>query len=141
MTSLMLAAVLAVFAGQALAAEKVESLRGMTAIKADSAPPESKKWKKKSDPIARDFKQQPPLIPHKSQSFKMNLEKNKCLDCHGPEEYEEAEATLVGESHFIDRDGNQLENIAASRYFCNLCHVEQREAEPLVSNAFKSAKE
>jgi cytochrome c-type protein NapB len=139
-TRLMLAVALVVYASQALAEESVESLRGITAIKANSATPEPKKWKGKSELIARDYVQQPPLIPHKSQSFKTNLKGNKCISCHGPADYEEAEATRISESHFKDRDGNLLADVSASRYFCTQCHVEQRDVAPLVDNEFKSAK-
>jgi len=117
----------------------VESLRGETAIDTSSAPPEYKKWQGKTDPIARDFEEQPPLIPHKSQSQKINFEENKCLSCHGLEKYKEKEATKVSDTHFLDRDGKKLTNVSPARYFCTQCHVEQRDAMPLVENEYKSA--
>ncbi len=126
-----------VYSSQALSQENVESLRGMTAIEATSATPEPKPWKGKSDPIARTFSQQPPLIPHKSQNLKINLDQNKCLGCHGPDNYEKKGATRVGESHFVDRKGKTLDHVAPSRYFCTQCHVEQRDTSPLVNNDFK----
>jgi cytochrome c-type protein NapB len=129
-----------VYGSQALSRENVESLRGMTAIEDTSATPESKNWKGKSDPVARDFTQQPPLIPHKSQGHKINLEQNKCLTCHGLANYEEKGATRLSEAHFKDRDGNDLDNVSPARYFCTQCHVEQRDVAPLVDNEFKSVK-
>jgi len=126
-------------ASQQLSAEDVESLRGTTAIDSASAAPEFKPWTGKTDPIAREFSDQPPLIPHKSQGYKTNLKLNKCLTCHGLDKYEEKKATRVSDTHFKDRDGNQLADISPSRYFCTQCHVEQRDAVPLVSNDFKSA--
>jgi cytochrome c-type protein NapB len=137
---LTLAVSMVVYGSQALSQEKVESLRGVTAIEEPSITPESKPWKGKSEPIAREFSQQPPLIPHKSQSQKINLEKNKCLTCHGLANYEEKGATRVSDTHFMDRDGNKLEQVSPSRYFCTLCHVEQRDAVPLVRNEFQAAE-
>lgn len=119
--------------------ESIESLRGSTSIDKTSIEPEYKKWQGKTDLIARDFKEQPPLIPHKSQSQKINLEQNKCLSCHGLDNYEEKKATRVSDTHFKDRNGNKLTNVSGERYFCTQCHVEQRDARPLIENEFKSA--
>ena len=137
---LTLSAGMLVFTGQAPAGESVESLRGATPIDADSVTPEAKKWIGKTELYPRDYVQQPPLIPHKSQSFKTNLKGNKCMSCHGLENYEEKESTKVSDTHYKDRNGNLLKEVAASRYFCTQCHVEQRNVEPLVGNEFKSVK-
>ena len=94
------------YGSQLFSQESVESLRGSTAIDKTSIKPEYKKWQGKTDLIARDFEEQPPLIPHKSQSQKINLEQNKCLSCHGLDKYEEKEATRVSDTHFKDRNGN-----------------------------------
>ena len=127
------------YGSQLFSQDGVESLRGSTAIDKMSIKPEYKKWQGKTDLIARDFEEQPPLIPHKSQSQKINLEQNKCLSCHGLDKYEEKEATKVSDTHYKDRDGNQLTNVSGERYFCTQCHVEQRDAKPLIENEFKSA--
>jgi cytochrome c-type protein NapB len=128
------------YGGQLFSQENVATMRGTTAIDETSLTPENKPWAGKTDPIARDFVEQPPLIPHKSQSYKINMEGNKCLSCHGVDTYEKKKATLVSETHFKDRDGKQLDNVSASRYSCTQCHVEQRVAEPLVGNEYQSAK-
>ena len=119
-------------------AEKIATMRGSIAINETSAIPENKSWAGKSEAIDREFDQQPPLIPHKSQSFKINLSANRCLSCHGPETYKAKGAVGVSESHFVDRDGKRLANVSASRYFCTQCHVEQRDTQPLVVNEFES---
>ena len=129
-----------VYGSQLFAQENVTSLRGTTAIDKTSVTPDYKPWTGKSDRIARDFDEQPPLIPHKSQSYKINLELNKCLTCHGLDAYEEKKATRVSETHFKDRDGKQLADVSPSRYFCTQCHVEQRDAAPLVNNDFKAVE-
>ena len=128
------------FGGQLFSQEHVATMRGTTAIDETSVMPENKPWTGKTDPIARDFVEQPPLIPHKSQSYKINMEGNRCLSCHGMDTYQKKKATLVSATHYKDRDGKQLDNVSPSRYSCTLCHVEQRVAEPLVGNEYKPAQ-
>jgi cytochrome c-type protein NapB len=118
--------------------DKVESLRGGNAIDQVSAVPADKEWMGKTGRIARNFDQQPPLIPHKSQAHKIDLEGNRCLSCHGLENYEKRKAVRMSDSHYRDREGNQLKEVSSARYFCTQCHVEQRNAEPLVANEFKA---
>lgn len=122
---------------------RVESLRGTTPIEDPSASPQHKRWLGKTALITRDFSEQPPLIPHKSQSQgqKINLKLNKCLSCHSLDEYEEAKATKISETHFLDREGNKLTDVSALRYFCTQCHVAQRDVAPLVDNEFKPSKD
>jgi cytochrome c-type protein NapB len=139
-TVLTLAFAMMAYGSQLLSQENVATMRGATAISETSAAPEYKKWTGKSDLIARDFSEQPPLIPHKSQSHKINLQSNKCLTCHGLDTYEKKKATKVSDTHLLDRDGNQLTDVSASRYFCTQCHVEQRDATPLVSNEYRAAE-
>ena len=99
---------------QANSAE-VESLRGNLNLEQDSKAPELKKYAKDGEPIARDYVQQPPLIPHKIEGYKVNLKSNKCLSCHSWKNYREAGATKISQTHFEDRDANVLANISARR--------------------------
>lgn len=122
---------------QAQAQENVATMRGASGINETSAMPQAKDWQGKSPRIPRQFSQQPPLIPHKSEYFNIDLKQNKCMSCHSPESYEAKGAVKVSNTHFIDRDGNQLTKLSASRYFCTQCHVEQRDVEPMVGNDFK----
>ena len=115
----------------------VESLRGSMDLDEDSKAPELKKYAKDGEPIARDYVQQPPLIPHKIDGYKVNLKSNKCLSCHSWKNYREAGATKISQTHFEDRDANVLANISARRYFCKQCHVPQVNAPPLVENRFQ----
>ena len=121
---------------QATSAE-IESLRGSMDLDHDSKAPELKKYAKDGEPIARDYVQQPPLIPHKIQGYAVNLKSNKCLSCHSWKNYREAGATKISQTHYEDRDANVLANISARRYFCTQCHVPQVNAEPLVENKFE----
>lgn len=117
-------------------ADNVASLRGYTALDEDSKVPVQKNWQRDRDPIVRDYVQQPPLIPHKTKGYKINLKFNKCLTCHSWANYKEAGATKISQTHFEDRDKNVLANVSARRYFCTQCHVPQVDAAPLVENTF-----
>ena len=115
----------------------VESLRGASDLDQDSTAPENKKYAKDGLPIARDYVQQPPLIPHKVDRYTINLKSNKCLSCHSWKNYREAGATKISQTHFEDRDAHVLANISGLRYFCTQCHVPQVNAPALVENDFK----
>lgn len=121
-------------------ASEVASLRGSSAIDADSNAIVVKKNINDRAPIIRDFVQQPPLIPHKTKGYKINMKFNKCLTCHSWANYQKAGATKVSQTHFTDRDGEAMSNIAPRRYFCNQCHVPQADAKPLVENSFQPVK-
>lgn len=90
--------------------------------------------------IARDFEQQPPLIPHKIDGYRIDFKANRCLECHDRPFYKEERAPKIGDSHYRDRDGKELKHIWMGRYNCNQCHVPQANAQPLVSNTFQSTK-
>lgn len=123
--------------GAQAAAETVSSLRGATDIDQDSSAPTAKKYNKDEEPIARDYVQQPPLIPHKITNYRINLKSNKCMSCHSWTNYREAGATKISQTHFESRDKNVLANVSARRYFCTQCHVPQVGAKPLVENDFQ----
>lgn len=118
---------------------EVESLRGKD-ITNDSTETVIKRWQPDREPIQRDYVQQPPLVPHSVEGYKINLKFNKCLTCHSWANYKEAGATKISQTHFEDRSGDVHANIAARRYFCNQCHVPQVDAPPLVENTFKPLK-
>lgn len=118
-------------------AETVQSLRGPISIEGQSMQPMLKKWQPDRDPIPRDYVQQPPLIPHKVEGYRVNLKSNKCLSCHSWTNYKQMGATKISQTHFMNRNGNVQSNVAARRYFCLQCHVPQKEAQPLVENKFK----
>ena len=118
-------------------AETLSSLRGATDINQDSSAPVAKQYNKDKEPIARDYVQQPPLIPHKIKNYRINLKSNKCMSCHSWSKYREAGATKISQTHFESRDKHVLANVSARRYFCTQCHVPQVGAKPLVENDFQ----
>ena len=117
---------------------RLKSLRGNTPI---DKTPEADMFKQEKDrpPIPRDFIQQPPLIPHSVRNYDINLNFNKCMDCHAWSKYKEAGSTKVSLTHFKDSSGKDLVNISPRRYFCTQCHVPQTDAPPLVANTFRKA--
>lgn len=117
-------------------AENVTSLRGENPINEAAKEPAKMTVQNDREPITRDYVQQPPLIPHKTKGYKINIKFNKCLTCHSWANYKEAGATKISQTHFSDRENNVLANIAPRRYFCTQCHVTQVDAAPLVENVF-----
>ena len=120
-----------------LVAEEITSLRGSTELDQGTVAPPTKKYNKDEEPIARDYIQQPPLIPHAIARYRINLKSNKCLSCHSWKNYRQNGATKISQTHFEDRDAHVLANVSARRYFCTQCHVPQVDAKPLVENDFK----
>lgn len=115
----------------------LNSLRGGQAIDAESLQPAFTKWQHDSKPIARQYIQQPPIIPHSTEGYTINKKFNKCLTCHSWANYKKSRATKVSLTHFTNRDGVELANISARRYFCTQCHVPQLDVDLLVPNTFK----
>ena len=126
--------ILQVYAGD------VVSLRGANDLDGSSNHVVVKKNINDRDPIERDYVQQPPLIPHKTRGYKINLKFNKCLTCHSWTNYKDAGATKISQTHFSDRNKDVMSNVAPRRYFCNQCHVPQADAKPLVENEFRPIK-
>ncbi len=85
---------------------------------------------------ARNYPEQPPIIPHKIEGYQVDINVNKCLTCHSRTAVEDSQAPMVSITHFMDRDGQFLASISPRRYFCNQCHVPQHEVKPLVGNDF-----
>lgn len=124
-------------APQTAQAEEVQSLRGARDVQAPSQEPEVGKLIADQKPLARDFVQQPPLIPHKIEGYMVTKEYNKCLSCHSWANYKSAGATKISPAHFQNREGTELADLAPRRYFCTQCHVTQVDAPPLVENTFQ----
>lgn len=117
--------------------QPLKSLRGNLGVPQLSEQPEIKHWQD-TDPQPRQFMQQPPVIPHGIDGYVINKKFNKCLTCHSWANYKETGAVKISLTHFSDREGHFLANVAARRYFCVQCHVPQTDAVPIVDNDFTS---
>ena len=118
-------------------AEQPASLRGAEVINETARVSEMKRYQKDGEVISRDYVHQPPLIPHKLDGYQITAKYNKCLTCHSWNNYKQAGATKISQTHFEDREKNVLANVSARRYFCVQCHVPQATTRPLVENTFK----
>jgi cytochrome c-type protein NapB len=117
----------------------ITSLRGVPEIPATTTPPELMAFIKDKENVPRTFEEQPPVVPHESEKYTINLQENKCLECHMKQPgKDEAKSVEMSESHFINRNGEKLDHPAGSRHFCTQCHVPQVDAPPLVGSNFKS---
>ncbi len=87
--------------------------------------------------MQRNYRQQPPLIPHSIEQYQIDLRTNQCLSCHDWTKAGERNAPTLSMTHYLDREGRELDHIAGTRYFCNQCHVPQADAPALVDNVFQ----
>jgi len=138
---LSMAVLAACFSFSAFAADAPTSMRG-----ADVAAPDAVASEKAyvgsrpgtTKPVARTFSTQPPVIPHSIENFSdINLEENACMDCHSAANFKKKNAPKIGDSHFVNRDGQKLDEASAARHNCVQCHVPQVDAPPLVESTFQ----
>ena len=127
---------LVAFTAQFSFAEEVATLRNDTKIVEQKEPNTIPKVINSDIKQNRNYPMQPPVIPHQTRNYEVNLNSNKCMSCHNRNRTEESQAPMVSVTHFMNRDGNFLAEISPRRYFCNQCHVTQQDAKPLVENDF-----
>jgi cytochrome c-type protein NapB len=89
----------------------------------------------------RNYPMQPPLIPHDTRDYDVNLQVNKCMSCHARRQTEESQAPMISVTHYMDREGNFLAEISPRRYFCNQCHVNQTLTRDTPENDFQDMDE
>lgn len=114
----------------------VASLRGLYEISETNKSEDLKRVPRDVHPIDRNYVQQPPMVPHTTRGYEVNLNVNKCLSCHSFKNAGEMGATKISVTHFETREGTTLSDVAPRRYFCLQCHVTQADAKPLVENTF-----
>jgi cytochrome c-type protein NapB len=120
---------------------KVEALRGEVPLTDETAPPPI--YKEINDDLrrARNYPEQPPVIPHNIRDYPITLNANRCLTCHTREFTAQSQAPMISITHFMDREGQVLATVTPRRYFCTQCHVTQAEAPDLVKNDFQPIEE
>jgi cytochrome c-type protein NapB len=84
----------------------------------------------------RNYPEQPPVIPHKTEDYQVDARVNQCMTCHSRQAVAVSQAPMVSITHFMDRDGQFLASVSPRRYFCNQCHVSQHEVQAPVVNTF-----
>lgn len=120
-----------------LPAMSLESLRGDRALDANANKADKHKVNSEEGGYERSFELQPPLIPHKVDKYRITLKNNGCMKCHSEKAYKKEKTKRVGDSHYIDRNGNTLKTLSTRRYFCTQCHVPQVKSDPLVENTYE----
>jgi nitrate reductase (cytochrome), electron transfer subunit len=125
--------------GVLCAAETFDSMRGKTPIPEEPPAPFIAPERDSTLREVRNYPEQPPVIPHKSEDYTIDLRSNKCLSCHARARTGESQAPMVSITHFMDRDGQFRAAVTPRRYFCTQCHVPQHEVKELVKNGFIDA--
>lgn len=111
-------------------------LRGSASLSENEAAPRLPQTQENERKQARNYPEQPPVIPHKIEGYQVDKNANKCLSCHARSRVEESGAPMVSITHFMDRDGQFLATVSPRRYFCNQCHVVQTRVAPPMRNTF-----
>ena len=120
--------------------DAVKPLRGSAVPIPGDVPADSYRMERHDRVIPRNYKWQPPIIPHNVKGYQITKNINTCMTCHSRKAAKETGATPVGKSHYLDRDGKELPNISTRRYFCLQCHAPQFDAEPLLKNTFQGPR-
>ncbi len=89
--------------------------------------------------LARSFENAPPQIPHNVEDLlPITIADNSCLDCHLPENAEDADATATPASHLYDiRRDKQLTSLNPANFNCTQCHANPADVGDLVANTFE----
>ena len=122
----------------ALAEPQVATLRGTVDLTEEGPAPRMAPEINDDKRTDRDYPMAAPSIPHKVDGYQIDLNANKCLSCHNRQRVEESQATMISVTHFMNRDGNFLDDVSPNRYFCTQCHTSQLDVKPLVDNEFVS---
>ena len=119
----------------AIADDPIATLRNWV-INKEPTPPPTPKISNSDLRQGRNYPEQPPVIPHSIRGYQIDLNSNRCLQCHSRKATELSQAPMVSVTHFMDRDGQVLTSVSPRRFFCTQCHVAQLKVRPLVGNSF-----
>ncbi len=135
-------AILALFvvlaaASTSLVAQTVTSgLRGSTPLNEEGQAAPIAPLRNSAERETRNYPEQPPVIPHTTEGYQIDMNGNKCLSCHARARTGESQAPMVSITHFMDREGQFLASVSPRRFFCTECHVPQSMVTPPVTNDF-----
>ena len=123
----------AILAGAAYS-QSIETLRGAGVTDAVAV---EDVFRQDETRFTRNYRLQPPLIPHSIDQYQVDLNTNRCLSCHDWTVAGDRGAPTLSMTHYLDRNGTQLDTVAGTRWFCSQCHVPQADAPALVENLFE----
>lgn len=124
-------------AQQATSTSGVTSLRGVDPTQSTTIEPI---YHQEEGRQPRNYRQQPPVIPHTIDKYQIDLHANECLACHDWKNAADRGAPTLSMTHYVSRDGIQTDDVAPRRWFCNQCHVPQVDAPDLVGNTFQGSE-
>ncbi|WP_445947270.1 nitrate reductase cytochrome c-type subunit, partial [Shewanella sp.] len=107
--------------------DQIDTLR-LAPINVEVTPPLMQKVLNTDLKQVRNYPMQPPLIPHKTDGYQLDLKVNKCMQCHARNSTGHSQAPMVSVTHYMDRDNNFLAELSPRRYNCTQCHVTQLDA-------------
>ena len=120
-----------------LVAQTISSgLRGSTPLNEEGPAAPMAPLRNSAEKETRNYPEQPPVIPHTTEGYQIDMNGNKCLSCHARARTGESQAPMVSITHFMDRDGQFLASVSPRRFFCTECHVPQSMVTPPVTNDF-----
>ena len=93
-TPILVAALVATAAG-AVSAQQLYGLRGPTPLVEEPQPRPLPREVNNDQRQARNWPEQPPVIPHTIQGYQITLNANKCLTCHGRQFTAQSQACLL----------------------------------------------
>src|SRR3979411_669935 len=121
----------------ALVAQTISSgLRGSTPLNEEGPAAPMAPLRNSAEKETRNYPEQPPVIPHTTEGYQIDMNENKCLSWHARARTGESQAPMVSITHFMDRDGQFLASVSPRRFFCTECHVPQHVVTPPVTNDF-----
>ncbi|SFB75114.1 nitrate reductase cytochrome c-type subunit [Tropicimonas isoalkanivorans] len=120
--------------GLAQSAGGLSTLRGGGV---DEQVPLEQVFQQETQRFNREYRQQPPLIPHSIDQYQIDMRANQCLSCHDWTNAGDRGAPTLSMTHYLDRNGVEMDHVAGTRWFCNQCHVPQANAPELVENTFQ----
>jgi nitrate reductase (cytochrome), electron transfer subunit len=117
-----------------------DPLRGDAAFTDMTRPPPLVGAENRDLKRVRSYAMQPPTIPHNIDNYQIDRFANRCMMCHARTRVGETQATPISITHYTDRDGNFLVDVAPRRYFCDTCHVVQMDVEPRIKSNFEDVE-
>src|SRR6187402_1808131 len=82
-----------------------DAARGRTPIMETTEPPRLTNNTNDDVRQPRNYEKQPPVIPHRIDSYQIDRNFNKCLDCHARAKTAFSQAIPVSPTHYMDRNG------------------------------------